>query len=732
MDKRQIKGSILRQVALLFALGVLATGLITYVSQHSVSDAGVKTQTESLASEIADEVEKSVREYPAWEWLIEYWYNHAETLDIEYDADYAAGTETERKCRQLGEHYPDLVLEYTDAGTLAAMPEEDQKLYAEIAYSWLITRVDEIKRAHGVDYLFCVLTDDTYESQFFLFSAADPGAVRGTSYEEVYTLGTTVTVGVSQQEAMRGAMQSDGHLADAGNYVDYYACFGTVGDRHVLIGMTYDLTGLRADVSRQTLRSTAFALAYQIFLSLLCLGLIFWFVLRPLKSVQKNIRLYKNTKDSGTVVGDLAQIRPNNEIGRLSEDVSSLAEEIDAYLDRIEVITAEKERISTELSLASRIQADMLPNIFPPFPEREEFDIYASMDPAKEVGGDFYDFLLVDDDHLCLMIADVSGKGIPAALFMMACRILLADNAMLGKSPSEILTGVNTAICDNNREGMFVTVWLGILEISTGRLTAANAGHECPVLKRPDGVFELYKDKHGFVIGGMEGMRYKEYELQLEPGSKLFVYTDGVPEASDSDKEMFGTERMLAALNEKPDAGPEQMLRNVRKAVDCFVRDEEQFDDLTMLCLEYIGPAPKEDDAVKELIIDARKENLEQVLAFVDEELEKTGCPAKTQMQIDIAVEELFVNIASYAYHPETGQATIRVEVKEAPLAVILTFLDQGRPYDPLAKEDPDITLSAEERQIGGLGIFMVKKTMDELAYEYKDGQNILKVRKNY
>ena len=201
---------------MLFALGILATGLITYMSQHKISGTGVKNQTESLAAEIAEEVESSVREYPAWEWLIEYWYDHADALEIEYDADYAAGTETERKCRLLGERYPGLVLEYADEGTLAAMPEEDQKLYGEIAYSWLITRVDEIKRAHGVDYLFCVLTDDTYETQFFLFSAADPGAVRGTNYEEVYTLGTTVAVGESQREAMRAAVQSDTHLADAG------------------------------------------------------------------------------------------------------------------------------------------------------------------------------------------------------------------------------------------------------------------------------------------------------------------------------------------------------------------------------------------------------------------------------------------------------------------------------------------------------------------------------------
>lgn len=257
--------------------------------------------------------------------------------------------------------------------------------------------------------------------------------------------------------------------------------------------------------------------------------------------------------------------------------------------DKYQKQQEENSRIETELTMASSIQADMLPNIYPAFPERSEFDIYASMDPAKEVGGDFYDFFLVDDDHLCIVMADVSGKGVPAALFMMASKILLANNAMLGKTPAQILTDTNSSICANNREQMFITVWLGILELSTGKLTAANAGHEYPVLCHANGRFELVKDKHGFVIGGMEGVKYKQYEMQMEPGAKLFLYTDGVPEATNAENELFGTDRMLAALNEKMSATPEEILKNVRRSVDGFVMDAEQFDDLTVLCLEYKG-----------------------------------------------------------------------------------------------------------------------------------------------
>lgn len=205
----------------------------------------------------------------------------------------------------------------------------------------------------------------------------------------------------------------------------------------------------------------------------------------------------------------------------------------------------EQERIVQELITAREIQRSALPHIFPPFPEREEIDLFASMDPAQDVGGDFYDYYLLDDDHLCLCIADVSGKGIPGALFMMIFKRILEDFARAERSVSRTLEKTNEALCANNQAEMFITVWIGILEISTGKLTAANAGHEYPAIKKKDGSFELYKDKHGFVIGGMENMRYKEYALQLDPGDKLFVYTDGVPEAMNGSNEMFGTERMI-------------------------------------------------------------------------------------------------------------------------------------------------------------------------------------------
>ena len=281
--------------------------------------------------------------------------------------------------------------------------------------------------------------------------------------------------------------------------------------------------------------------------------------------------------------------RTGDEIEVLAESFATISHKTVQYVHEVTRVTAEKERISTELHMANQIQESMLPSIFPAFPDRREFDIYATMEPAKEVGGDFYDFFLIDEDHLCMVMADVSGKGVPAALFMMASKIILQSCAMLGSSPAEILAKTNEAICSNNKMQMFVTVWLGILEISTGKLTTASAGHEYPALQQGCD-YALYRDKHGFVIGGLDGVRYKECEIQLQPGDRIFVYTDGVPEATNASNELFGTQRMLDALNENPEASPEETLHDVRRAVNAFVNGAEQFDDLTMMCLLYRGP----------------------------------------------------------------------------------------------------------------------------------------------
>lgn len=264
-------------------------------------------------------------------------------------------------------------------------------------------------------------------------------------------------------------------------------------------------------------------------------------------------------------------------------------------MSKQKTLTETSARIETELALAEKIQEDMLPNLFPAFPERPEFDLFASMTPAKEVGGDFYDFLMIDEDHLGLVIADVSGKGIPAAMFMMFSKNIIANNLMAGKSPAKVLEDASISICSNNSEAMFVTVWLGILEISTGRMVCTNAGHENPIIRQDNGRFELFnQDSHDIPVGIMPDIEYEEYELMFSPGDKIFLYTDGVAEAINEQKDQFTEKRIVDALNKDTSSNPEQLVSRIWTEVGIFVDGAEQFDDLTMLCLEYKGSETKE------------------------------------------------------------------------------------------------------------------------------------------
>ena len=282
-------------------------------------------------------------------------------------------------------------------------------------------------------------------------------------------------------------------------------------------------------------------------------------------------------------------IRSNDEIGDLYHEIRFMQERIIDSTGRLTRITAEREQIRTELKMAASIQSSVLPSQFPAFPNRPEFDLYASMEPAKDVGGDFYDFFLVDDEHLALVIADVSDKGVPAALFMMSAKNTINYRTRMGGTPGEILTSVNAQLLEDNKMKMFVTVWLGILELPTGRLTCANAGHEYPILRRPGEAFQLLTDHHDVMMGVIGKAAYQDYTLDLEPGSRLFLYTDGLAEANNEQEEQFDTVRILQALNAHPDGSPRELLENVRGSVNRFTGDAMQYDDLTMLCLEYRG-----------------------------------------------------------------------------------------------------------------------------------------------
>lgn len=308
----------------------------------------------------------------------------------------------------------------------------------------------------------------------------------------------------------------------------------------------------------------------------------------PMKKINAETRRFA-TENTPLAHHSFAEISKIREIAEVGTAIEKMEHDTQDYIQNLTKVTAEKERIGTELTLASQIQAEILPNTFPPFPDhRNDFDLYASMTTAKEVGGDFYDFFFIDDDHLGLVMADVSGKGVPAALFMMMARLLLNTLAMTGGSPAEVLQRANETICQNNKSDMFVTVWFGVLTLSTGQLSAASAGHEYPVLQRAGGSFELFKDKHRLALGAMPGIKYLDYTLTLEKGDVLFLYTDGVPEATNSAEELLGIDGMLALLNHSSCADMKQLLQNVAQGVTEFTGNAPQFDDVTMMAVRRI------------------------------------------------------------------------------------------------------------------------------------------------
>lgn len=440
----------------------------------------------------------------------------------------------------------------------------------------------------------------------------------------------------------------------------------------------------------------------------------------PLKKVKNEAERF--AKDNNEPQNHL-----NSKISRINE-ISSLATSIDQmecktleYIENIKNITAEKERIGTELKIASVIQESSL-NAH--IPERNDIEIFATMTPAKEVGGDFYDYFMIDDDHVGIVVADVSGKGVPAALFMMVTKILISEKAKMGASPAEVLEFVNDRICANNKADMFVTVWLGILEISTGKLTAANAGHNHPgIYRKESDTYEIVKSKHGVIVGAMSGTKYANFEIQLKKGDKIFLYTDGVTESKNIDGKMFAETGMINALNECKDLSPRETLEFMKTELDKFAKHAEQFDDITMLCCELKGV----DMDKQSLILDAKVENLQKVLSFVNNHLESQKCPVNIQKQIDLSVEELFVNTAHYAYD-DVGK--VQININNENHIVNIELIDSGKKFNPLENKTPDTTLSASDRNIGGLGIFLVKKNMDNVEYKYENSKNILKISK--
>lgn len=452
-----------------------------------------------------------------------------------------------------------------------------------------------------------------------------------------------------------------------------------------------------------------------VFIEIIVFTSLFVFIFSLIKKVVvKNIDKINNSlaKITDGNLNETVNVRSNEEFAVLSDDINSTVDTLKRYIKEAD------ERIDKELEFARQIQHSALPSVFPPYPNRTDFDIYAQMHTAKEVGGDFYDFYLLGEDKLAFLIADVSGKGIPAAMFMMTAKTLIKSLVESGIEPSDAFTRANNKLCDNNETGMFVTAWLGIFDLNTGLLKYVNAGHNPPLIKRNGKYFEYLCSKPNFILAGMENIKYKAYEIQLSPGDEIFLYTDGVTEANNTSYELFGEDRLLESLNEKDGLTVKQLCNKVKSDVDSFVGKALQSDDITMLAVKL--NCLLSDDSI---VVSSDADSMNLVYYFIDEKLKDLKIEKSLSNKIKLVTDEIYSNIINYS-----GATRAKVSFCKTDKSIYLTFHDNGKPFNPLIAEGPDTSLSVEERESGGLGIYIVKNTASRIDYSNKDGFNILTI----
>ena len=496
-----------------------------------------------------------------------------------------------------------------------------------------------------------------------------------------------------------------------------YRRFGCYMNNGWLLSVQIPENEMFTQMTRQNIIfSTIMEISFVLILILAYL-LISRFINAPIKKLTKGVAQIE--------LGNLdmkIDISSKDEIGQLAKTFNKMTTDLKHSIEENVREREEKKRITTELSIAREIQLSFLKNDFFEFHQRDEFEIFADMAAAKEVGGDLYDFFLIDNDNLAVVIADVSGKGIPASLFMVRTKTLI-NNFSYGKSPKEALEAVNKNMCENNEACIFVTAIYGVYNTKTGKFTFVNAGHNPPLLKKKDGFFEYINTKPQFVLAVMQDTEYKEDEIILEKGDTLFFYTDGVTEAMNADKELFGEDRLKDALNKYCSSFPNDLIFNIKEEVNIFTEGAEQSDDIAMLALRI----NEDNQTEKQISVSAEIKQLSRVLNFITTELKKTDYESEIQNKIEMASEEIFTNIADYAYENEPGKVNIAVSAADG---IKITFEDNGKPFNPTEYPAPDLEKPLKDREIGGLGLFLVKQVMDKVEYTRENDKNILVISK--
>ncbi|MBR1471625.1 MAG: PP2C family protein-serine/threonine phosphatase [Lachnospiraceae bacterium] len=593
MEKKKVKGilpQIRRPMIIYVVLIVVVMSLFLIYYNTFMYIINSFQNVEKLSREAVDLLE----DYHALKHLCVYWDEHAGEMNLCYEEDALLAKET-----QLRVGLPEMGnLQMVSNEEFDHFTDAEKKLFAEVSYGWLCEQFDRMKRNYDPVFIFSFTIREDNVLHFQVTGAKDEekrisegGEIFELGYDVNYVEGTYSTL----DKYRAGEPQAEDFIERMLESMDeerVHAYLPVVMDGETIcyVGVAEEWRMLLTDGVVVSAVVTAFSVIGFMILGSWVINKIRRLVIVPLYQTQEIIHNYENNKSAKEAVEALQKIRTDNETEELAGSFSGMVGELERYIENVRKVTAEKDRIETELNVAAKIQADLLPRIFPPYPDRKEFELYAIMDPAKEVGGDFYDFFLIDDDHIGLVIADVAGKGVPAALFMVISRTMLKNRAQVGGSPAEILADVNDQLCEGNEEEMFVTVWFAIIELSTGKGVSVNAGHEHPILKRKNGDYEMITYRHGMALAIMQGIPIPEREFVLEPGDRIFVYTDGAPEANNANNELYGTDRLLMALNQAADQPSRELMQSVRASIDAFAGDMEQFDDTTMLEFRYFGP----------------------------------------------------------------------------------------------------------------------------------------------
>ena len=589
------KKSLIKLFALVFVIftvaTILITGGMTYATQTASYHEECITDMRRITTSLVNRIESEGTEFQD----LKNWYKEHPDL-VQVPVDFEADLPVSRDAfnAYVAKNYPGKV--YGKDITLGDLDLEGQRLYVNYAFERWFTEFFNAVDDFDISYVYFIYPES--EADLTMNYMFDP-TMETTETKDgrvILKLGDIVYEDPSIHKYMWEAW-NQGETQNGFDSLDNE--FGHVYTYCVPVKVNGEKVGLlcseiSVDYVNSQIMSNGLMQALVTALVLIAMTTILYLLLRKrilerIVRIEKQINEYSDTKDPAVADKIIKNAGEMDEIGRLATSFGKMITALEDYMVNLQRVTAEKERIDADLSIATQIQADMLPQIFPAFPEKKELSIFASMTPAKEVGGDFYDLFLVDDKHIALVIADVSGKGVPAALFMVIAKTLIKNRLQTGESPAEALSIVNNQLCEGNESQFFVTVWLAVIDLETGDGYEVNAGHEYPAIRRGNGKYELIKTKHMPAVAFMDGLKYRQSEIHLDPGDRLFVYTDGVPEATNANNELFGNDRLLAALNRNPDAEPSELLPSVKKEIDEFVGDAPQFDDITMLGFIYHG-----------------------------------------------------------------------------------------------------------------------------------------------